>query len=108
VIQGDAAGPKAPGDADNFSAIRRGYDMTRHDERISHEKLGGASLSWDFVSRFAIVGSPDRCAERLLQLAALGIERFVIVGPGFHPEASTDGRPLFVSEVMPAVRAAIG
>jgi 5,10-methylenetetrahydromethanopterin reductase len=108
VIQGDAAGPKVQSDADNFSAIRRGYDMTKHDQRISHEKLGGASLSWDFVTRFAIVGSPEKCTERLLELAALGIERFVVVGPGFHPEANAAGPPLFVSEVMPAVRAAIG
>ncbi|MGB8366225.1 MAG: LLM class flavin-dependent oxidoreductase [Rhizomicrobium sp.] len=108
VIQGEAAGPKSGSDSDNFAAIRRNYDMTKHGKHISHEKLSGASLTWDFVERFAIVGPPDRCVERLLQLAALGIERFVVVGPGFHPEAGADGRSLFASEVMPAVRAAIG
>ena len=30
VIQGDAAGPKSDNDAENFAAIRRGYDMTKH------------------------------------------------------------------------------
>jgi alkanesulfonate monooxygenase SsuD/methylene tetrahydromethanopterin reductase-like flavin-dependent oxidoreductase (luciferase family) len=50
------------------------------------------------------VGAPDHCIERLLQLARLGISRFVIVGPGFHPEARQSARSLFVSEVMPAVR----
>jgi 5,10-methylenetetrahydromethanopterin reductase len=81
--------------------------MTQHGDKISEEKLGSASLSWDFVERFAIVGPPDRCIERLLQLVALGIRRFVVVGPGFHPEVRGEGRSLFASEVMPAVRAAL-
>jgi hypothetical protein len=33
-------------------------------------------------------------------------ERFVVVGPGFHPEATHDGGSLFAREVMPALRAA--
>jgi 5,10-methylenetetrahydromethanopterin reductase len=103
VIQGDAAGPQSGSDQENFTAIRRGYDMNRHGD-LSHDKIKGATLTWDFVQRFAIVGPPDHCTERLLQLASLGIERFVIVGPGFHPESGPTGRSLFVSEVMPAVR----
>ena len=79
----------------------------RHGEAISHKKISGSALSWDFVERFAVVGPPDHCIERLLQLVALGIERFVIVGPGLHPEASPTGQSLFVREVMPGVRAAI-
>jgi 5,10-methylenetetrahydromethanopterin reductase len=108
VIQREAAGPKSESDERNYSAIRRSYDMTRHGEVISHKKLGSAALTWDFVERFAIVGPPDHCIERLLQVAALGIERFVIIGPGLYPEAGTHDRSLFASEVMPAVRAAIG
>jgi 5,10-methylenetetrahydromethanopterin reductase len=104
VIQGDAAGPQSGSDTENFAAIRKGYDMTKHAVVLAEDKIKGAALTWDFVQRFAIVGNPDHCIERLLQLAALGIERFVIVGPGFHPEAGQSGRSLFVSEVMPAVR----
>lgn len=105
VIEGQVVGPTSGGDTKNFAAIRSGYDMTRHGEKISDEKLGGATLSADFVERFAIVGPPDHCVDRLLDLHALGVDRFVIVGPGYHPEAVTDGPGLFVSEVMPAVRA---
>jgi 5,10-methylenetetrahydromethanopterin reductase len=103
VIQGDAAGPQSGSDQENFAAIRTGYDMTRHGSH-SHDKIKGAMLSWDFVERFAIVGSPDHCVQRLLELASLGIQRFVVVGPGFHPESAPAGRGLFVREVMPAVR----
>ena len=79
--------------------IFAGHGMIQSDDKVK-----GATLSWDFVRRFAIVGSPDHCIERLLQLASLGIERFVIVGPGFHPEAGSSPRGLFVSEVLPEVR----
>jgi len=103
VIQGDAAGPQSDNDQENFAAIRTGYDMTRHGN-LSHDKIKGATLSWDFVQRFAIVGPPDHCIQRLLQLASVGIERFVIVGPGFHPESGPAGGSLFVREVMPTVR----
>jgi len=104
VIQGDAAGPTSGSDSENFAAIRTGYDMTKHAVILSDDKIKGGTLSWDFVRRFAIVGSPDHCIERLLQLASLGIDRFVIVGPGFHTEARQGTRGLFVSEVMPEVR----
>ena len=107
VIQGDAAGPQSDNDAENFAAIQRGYDMTKHAMVLSEDRVKGATLTWDFVQRFAIVGSPSHCTERLLQLVALGVERFVIVGPGYHPEARNSGPGLFVSEVMPAVRRAI-
>jgi 5,10-methylenetetrahydromethanopterin reductase len=105
IIQSQAAGPQTENDAANFAALRSSYDMTKHDHVISHDKLKGAQLDWDFVQRFAIVGPPAHCIERLLDLAALGIERFVVVGPGFHPEASASGRSLFADVVMPAVRA---
>jgi len=108
VIQGDAAGPKSGDDAKNFATIRANYDMTKHGDHTTHDRLGQESLTWDFVERFAIVGPPDHCIARLLALHALGIERFVVVGPGFHPEAGTGNGTLFAREVMPAVRAAVG
>lgn len=104
VMQGSAAGPMSGSDEENFAAARRGYDMTKHGDTGPEDRLRGARLTWDFVQRFAIVGPPDHCIERLLQLEALGVGRFVIVGPGFHPEATTGGQSLFAREVMPALR----
>ena len=58
VIQGEAAGPATGSDAENFAAIRRGYDMNKHAMVNSDDKIKGATLCWDFVQRFAIVGPP--------------------------------------------------
>jgi 5,10-methylenetetrahydromethanopterin reductase len=107
VIQTDAAGPKNALDETSFSAIRRHYDMNKHGDLHAKDKLLGASLSWDFIQRFAIVGPPEYCVRRLMELVALGINRFIAVGPGLHPELHGDGTSLFASEVIPAVRAAV-
>ena len=68
VIQGAAAGPESADDELNLAAIRNGYDMTKHGAVSSREKIIGPALTSEFVQRFAIVGPPDHCAERSLQL----------------------------------------
>jgi 5,10-methylenetetrahydromethanopterin reductase len=103
VIQGNAAGPQTEEEKNNFAALLS-YDMNKHGRPIDKDKLKEATLTPQFVQRFAIVGPPDHCIERLLELYTLGIERFVIVGPGYHPEVNSNGPELFTSEVMPAVR----
>jgi 5,10-methylenetetrahydromethanopterin reductase len=108
VIQRDAAGPKSAEDDRNFEAIRKGYDMTKHAERdTDHGKVVGGAIDEAFIDRFAVTGTPDECTERLLALVDLGIERFICVGPGIHPEAAAPNRTLFASEVIPQVRAAL-
>jgi 5,10-methylenetetrahydromethanopterin reductase len=107
VIQrSTAAGPTRPGDHEAYAAIREGYAMTRHSD-FDDEKLVGAAIDFDFVRRFAVVGTPDHCAARLIELARLGLERFVVFGPGVYDDG-TCGNNLFVTEVLPAVRAAQG
>jgi len=109
VIQRDAAGPKSAADDRNFEAIRKGYDMTKHAQRdTDHGKVVGGSIDEVFIDRFAVTGTPDECTARLLELVELGIERFICVGPGIHPEAAAANRTLFASEVIPQVRAALG
>ena len=106
MIQGQAPGPVSPDDAHDFGALQRGYETAKRDKAVAGN-LGGA-LTPEFLQRFAIVGPPEVCVERLLQLVDRGIERFVVVGPGYFPEAGGATRSLFATEVMPAVRAAVG
>jgi 5,10-methylenetetrahydromethanopterin reductase len=106
VIQGQPAGSMSASDSQNFADLRRDFDMAKRGGVAATNNPIGASLTPEFVQRFAIVGPPDVCVERLLQLVRSGIERFVVVGPGYFPEAGGAGRSLFATEVMPAVRAA--
>jgi 5,10-methylenetetrahydromethanopterin reductase len=104
VMEGAAAGPG--GDNASLGAVRAGYDMNKHGGVLEKNKLTHGALSPDFVSRFAIAGTPDHCTERLLELRRAGLDRFVIVGPGFYPPQWGETRNLFAREVIPALRAA--
>ncbi len=84
--------------------VGRRYDSNLHLVNASPQTT---PLTDDFVDRFAIVGPPDECIERLLALTALGLERFVITGPSFGADRD-DARVaqrLLRDEVLPALRA---
>jgi 5,10-methylenetetrahydromethanopterin reductase len=104
---GTAAGPLSESDKRDLKSIHDGYDMNHHADLETKDWLVDNAISWDFVERFAIFGTPEHCTERLIELAKLGIERFVIMGPGLYPETRVDDKTLFAREVMPAVRAAL-
>ena len=106
VISGTQVGPAGQTMSDSLDAIKSGYDMTKHGEIGSKDKIKGGPLSAEFVREFAIVGSPDHCIRRLLELKAMGLERFVVVGPGFYPPGWGEAAGLFAREVMPALRSA--
>jgi 5,10-methylenetetrahydromethanopterin reductase len=106
VIQGKQVGPADAAMAENLDAIKSGYDMNKHGVHDARDRIVGGGLTPDFVRRFAIVGSPDHCTRRLLELKAMGLRRFVVVGPGFYPESWGEARDLFAREVLPALRAA--
>jgi 5,10-methylenetetrahydromethanopterin reductase len=106
VIQGKTVGPQDAAMAKNMDAIRQGYDMRKHGITDAKERLIGASMTPEFVARFAVVGPPDECTRRLLALRDAGLERFVVVGPGFYPAEWGEAGELFAREVIPALRAA--
>ena len=105
VISGSKVGPTDQAADDNLDAIRSGYDMTKHGVHDAQDRIIGGGLSAEFVRNFAVVGTPDQCTRRLLALKAMGLERFVVVGPGFYPASWGEAAGLFAREVMPAVRA---
>jgi 5,10-methylenetetrahydromethanopterin reductase len=85
--------------------VGRSYDSNQH---LSNTGPQTAALSPEFVDRFAVVGSPDACAERLCRLARLGIDRFVITGASFRAEGEhrRTSEQLLTGELLPALRGA--
>lgn len=109
VIQGSGAGPLSDEDRDSLQVIRHAYDMNRHADMSGQSRLvGQAPLSPDFVRRFTVVGPPEHCARRLIELAECGLQRLVIVGPGAYPESWGADAHLFAREVLPALKAHTG
>jgi len=79
------------------------YDMKAHaTSGARHE----AALDDDFVDRFGIVGPSEHVAERLRELAALGLDHFIIVGHGrdVPPEVLAESSRRFGQEVIPRLK----
>lgn len=94
------------GDADQktVAEVGRRYDSNVH---LSNRADHSGAMDDDFLDRFAIVGPPDVCAARILELAALGLERFVITGPSIdadRDQAKIANR-LMRDDLLPALRA---
>jgi 5,10-methylenetetrahydromethanopterin reductase len=93
-------------DADRavVAEVGRRYDSNEH---LSNAAAHTAALVPGFVDRFAVVGTPDVCVQRLCALAELGLERFVITGAAFRADRdhARTAAQLMTQELLPALRA---
>ena len=103
VMHGKTNVPVSSGDAAVLEKLRTNYDMKAHTRGDSRQ---AGTLTDDFVDRFAIVGTPDRCIERLRSLAALGLDKVAISGGtrGAPEEHIPVNRELVVKHVLPGMR----
>src|SRR5258707_747395 len=102
VMHGKANGPVSAKDRDVLEALRTNYDMKAHTQGDSRQ---AGTLTDDFIDRFAIVGPPDRCIERLQSLAKLGLDKVAISGAarGAAPEDAVVARELIAMHVLPGM-----
>ncbi len=103
VMHGRANGPVSAGDREVLETLRSNYDMKQHTRADSRQ---AGTLTDDFVDRFAIVGPPERCIERLKSLARLGLDKVSLSGGtrGASAEDAALSRRLMVTEVIPAMK----
>jgi len=90
-------------DREVVAEVGRRYDSNQH---LRATATHNEALRPEFVDRFAVVGAPDVCVERFVELGDLGLERFVITGPSFGSdrEHSQLAERLLVTELIPALR----
>jgi len=102
VMHGKANGPVSDKDRAQLETLVTNYDMKQHTRGDSRQ---AGTLSDDFVDRFAVVGPPDRCIDRLRELAALGLDKVAISGGmrGVSAEDAAVGRALVAEHVLPAM-----
>jgi 5,10-methylenetetrahydromethanopterin reductase len=107
VMHGRPQGPFSKQDLEVLGGIRSSYEMTSHGKPDSAQVR---MLTDDFIDRFAIAGDPAYCRDRLQELAAIGIDRFVLLGgvPGGvlfgHQEEADEAAQRFVKDVLPHFR----
>lgn len=103
VMHGRTAGPHAAGAEEVLRELHERYDMNHHTQSGS---VQSQVLTDDFVDRYAVVGPAAGAVARLRTLAALGIDRFVVMGAGRAPGLDDEARvaqTLLAAEVVPAL-----
>lgn len=102
VMHGKANGPVSAKDREQLETLVTNYDMKQHTRADSRQ---AGTLADDFVDRFAVVGTPERCVERLKSLAALGLDKVAISGGtrGASAEDAAVNRELVAKHVLPAL-----
>jgi 5,10-methylenetetrahydromethanopterin reductase len=76
------------------------YDPARHGETTNTH---AQSLPDGFVDRFAVVGPPNTCIDRMNELIDLGLDRIVVV-PGSRdsdPGLLNESNAMFAEQVLP-------
>src|SRR4051812_37311980 len=79
-MPGSTGAGLAEADRQVVAEVGRTYDSNQH---LRNTAGHTAALNSEFVDRFAVVGAPVACAQRLRELVGLGLERFVITGASF-------------------------
>jgi 5,10-methylenetetrahydromethanopterin reductase len=90
-------------DSGVIKALGEHYDNSRHGRAdATHIAL----LDDDFIDRFAVVGPPERCIEKLWSMVELGLDRLLIVGPNRlgSPNEADLSRRLLTDLVVPELR----
>lgn len=102
VMHGDVVGPATEEQHAVFEKLHETYDMRSHTRADSDQ---AAVLSADFVDEYAIVGSPDRCVDRLQALAGLGLDKVVVIGATMGTDRTTavESTHLLATEVLPNI-----
>ena len=100
VMHGQVAGPATEEQREVLAAVHHHYDMRAHTRSDSPQ---AAFVTPEFIDRFAIVGSPDRCIARFHELAEIGVSKFVLSGVGARDADGIEARALFEREVLPAL-----
>ncbi len=100
VMHGVVRGPVSAAQRQVLTNLHGAYDMREH-TRVGSRQT--ATLTPEFVDTYAIVGPPDTCVRRLEALAALGLDKVILIGPtaGADRTAAQQATDLLHREVLP-------
>lgn len=100
VMNNKVIGPATDAQAHIMLKIAGVYDMNRHGEMAPQTQM----VTDEFVDQFAIVGSVEKCIDRLGGLMDLGLDRMTLVVPYTRTPEVAHSYELLVNEVLPKLR----
>jgi len=97
VMQGKVTGGARVEDVETLKKIGTSYDMNEHGKAA----VGHSEIPLEFADRNAIIGSADKCVERLTKLRELGVTRFVFTEDFSRVGESGVAHENLVNQVLP-------
>jgi 5,10-methylenetetrahydromethanopterin reductase len=106
ALHGSVAGPVSAMKQEVYQRIVASYDMTKHGE--SGEQV--TMLTDPFIDQFAVVGTAERCIQRLDELQGMGIDEILIAPPrnDVDPVARAESYDALIHAVLPAISHRVG
>ncbi|MCK9904892.1 LLM class flavin-dependent oxidoreductase [Frankia sp. Cpl3] len=95
------AGTITGSDRENLERIAATYNMKEHGGSASEQ---ARTLDADFIDKFALVGDPSKCVDRVGEIRDLGIDRLMLWTGGNQGRAGESYRTA-VEELLPPVLA---
>lgn len=104
VMHGVIQGPVSDHQRDVMEKLHANYNMKQHTRLDSDQ---ARILTPEFIDDYAVVGTPDRCVDKLRQIAALGIDKVIVAGPsaGSDREHAAASHRLMTEQVIPNTKA---
>lgn len=105
VMHGEVIGPASDEERATLARVHDAYDMNVHARGGSPQ---AAALTNEFAAEFGVFGPPDYCLQRLQELAELGVDRVIVVGPNVSARDADPARAAerLITEVLPALHRA--
>jgi 5,10-methylenetetrahydromethanopterin reductase len=100
IMNKKIVGPVTEHERRTLEKIASVYDMNAHASDGTHTDV----LDAEYIDKFAIVGPPAECIERIHEIVELGIKRFGLVTPLYGEESGNESYAMTTGVVIPALR----
>jgi 5,10-methylenetetrahydromethanopterin reductase len=106
IMHGKTSGPVGQATRSTLAKVAQSYDLREHGKGDAKHR---SAVDAGHITAFGIVGTPAQCADRLVRLAGLGLDKVMILGGFAAPDEQSRrrleaSREVLTSEVFPMVR----
>lgn len=101
IINKKLAAPTSAAETATLERLASAYDMKNHTRTGAQT----AVLDDGFIDSFGVVGSPERCIDRIREIVGLGITRLNVACASTANELGRESYRLIIEEVLPRLRA---
>jgi 5,10-methylenetetrahydromethanopterin reductase len=77
IMHGKTVGPVSDQAQEALQGVAQTYDLREH---VNGDAKHRGAVDADYITTFGVVGTPEHCVQRLVELHELGLDRVVVLG----------------------------